>query len=172
MTEFMAETIIKKVKYTSPTSTKTPCKNIEPSPRAINQLIKSGKKKIPKISKISLKYTNIREKKRRRVTPGFSIAMVKESHREAKTHSLRTTIKYRAYSKKKRVITRIIRNIHAIREIRDMLPSKKVYHHQKIYTTYTGFDQKSREWYSASLTDFRHQKVTAFIVLYDDSSRL
>ncbi len=87
MTEFIAETIIKKLKYTSPNTTKTPCKKIEPNHSATSQLIKKGKKKIPIRRIISRKYTRAREKNRRSVVPKFSIAIVRESQSAENTPS-------------------------------------------------------------------------------------
>ena len=141
----MAETIIKKVKYTSPRIIKTPCKKIGHNPNATNQLIKKGKKKIPTSSINSLKYTKAREKKRRTVVPKFSIAIIRESQRAENTPSSCTIIKYRAYSKKNRVITNTMRKPIAIEETKVQLCSSKLYPHQNIYAIYTGFDQNKRE---------------------------
>lgn len=128
----MAETIIKKVKYTRPIITKTPCKKIGPRPRATNQLIRKGKKKIPIKRITSLKYTSMSEKKRRIVTPIFSIAIVRDNPRAENTHSSCTIIKYLAYSKKKRVIIKIAIKDAAIIDITVQLPSSRLYPHQKI----------------------------------------
>jgi hypothetical protein len=48
----MAETIIKKAKYTNQIITNTPCKKTGHNHKATSQLIKNGKKKIP-MSKIT-----------------------------------------------------------------------------------------------------------------------
>ncbi len=131
----MAETIIKKTKYTRPIMIKTPCKNIGPSPRATSQLMKKGKKKIPINKMTSRKYTKINEKKSLIVIPIFSIAIVSESPSAEKTHSSCITIKYLAYSKKNRVIISIMIKEIAMIDITVQLPSKRLYPHPKIYAT-------------------------------------
>jgi hypothetical protein len=55
ITAFIAETIIKKAKYTRPMKINTHWRNIGANPRATNQLMMKGSIKIPIRSNISLK---------------------------------------------------------------------------------------------------------------------
>jgi hypothetical protein len=57
---------------------------------------------------------------------------MRERPKAEKTHSSQTIIKYLAYSKKKRVTISTTRKHAAMMEISCQLPSKRLYHHQKI----------------------------------------